>query len=41
MALKTKIFPEENVLPSTCREARHLLDELGIEYKQIHSCKND
>jgi len=29
------------VLPSTCREARQLLDELGIEYKQIHSCKND
>jgi hypothetical protein len=29
------------VFPSTCREARQLLDELGIEYKQIHSCKND
>ena len=29
------------MLPSTCREARQLLDELGIEYKQIHSCKND
>jgi hypothetical protein len=40
-ALKTKIFPEENVFPSTCREAHQLLDELGIEYKQIHSCKND
>ena len=40
-ALKTKIFSEENVSPSTCREACHLLVELGIEYKQIHSCKND
>ena len=29
------------MLPSTCREARQMLVELGIEYKQIHSCKND
>ena len=29
------------MFPSICREARQLLDELGIEYKQIHSCKND
>jgi len=29
------------VLPSTCREACELLVELGIEYKKIHSCKND
>jgi hypothetical protein len=28
------------VLPSTCKEACKLLDELGIEYKQIHSSKN-
>ena len=41
MALKTKIFPEENVLPSNCREVRQVLDELGIEYKKIHSCIND
>ena len=41
MALQTKIFPEENVLPSTCKEVRQLLVELGIEYKKIHSCKND
>jgi hypothetical protein len=34
------MFPEENVLSSTCRGARQLLDELGIEYKQILSCKN-
>ena len=29
------------MLSSTCREACQLLDELGIEYKKIHSCKND
>ena len=39
-ALKTKIFPEENMLPSICRQACQMLVELGIEYKQIHSCKN-
>jgi len=41
MTLKTKIFPEENVLPSTCREARQLLVDFGIGYNQIHACKND
>ena len=40
-ALKTKIFPEENVLPSTRREVHQLLVELGIECKKINSCKND
>ena len=39
--LKDKIFPEDNVFPSTCREARQLLVELGVEYKQIHACQND
>jgi len=39
-ALKTKIFPEENVLSSTCREAHQLFFDLGIEYKKINSCKN-
>ena len=29
------------MLPSTCKEARPLLVELDIEYKKIHSCKND
>ena len=29
------------MLPSTCREARQLLVELGVEYKQIHACQND
>lgn len=29
------------MLPSTCREARQWLVELGIEYKKIHLCKND
>jgi hypothetical protein len=29
------------VLSSTWIEGYMLLDELGIEYKQIHSCKND
>jgi hypothetical protein len=28
-------------LPSTSREVRELLVELGIEYKKINSCKND
>ena len=37
---KTKIFPKENVFPSTCREAHQLLVELGIEYKKINSCIN-
>ena len=27
--------------PSTDREAHQLLVDFGIEYKQIHSCKND
>ena len=40
MALKTKIFPEENVFPSTCREVHQFLVELEIEYKKILSCKN-
>lgn len=40
-ALKTKISPKENVLPSTCREACQLLVELGIEYNKIILCKND
>lgn len=40
-ALKTKIFLKENVLPSICREERQFLVEVGIEYKKIHSCKND
>lgn len=35
-AIKTRIFPEENVLPSNCKEVRQLLVELGIAYKQIH-----
>ena len=29
------------MLLSTCREACQLLVELGIEYNQMHSCKND
>ena len=29
------------MFPSTCREECQLLVELGIEYKKIHSCKND
>jgi hypothetical protein len=29
------------MFPSICREARQLLDELGIEYKQIHSGINE
>ena len=29
------------MLSSTCREACQLLVEFGIEYEQIHSCKND
>lgn len=29
------------MLPSTCREVCQLLVKLGIEYKQIHACKND
>lgn len=40
-ALKDKILLEDNVLPSTCREVRQFLFKLGIEYKQIHVCKND
>ena len=40
-ALKDKIFPEDNVLPSTYREACQLLVHLGIEYNQIHACEND
>lgn len=41
MALKDKIFPQDNVLPSTCREPCQLLVKLGIEYKKIHGCKHD
>ena len=29
------------MLPSTFKEAHQLLVEFGIEYNQIHSCKND
>ena len=29
------------MFPLTCREAHQLLVELAVEYKQIHSCKND
>ena len=41
MALKVKIFPEDNAMPSTCREARQLLVELGVESKKIHAYQND
>ena len=38
---KDKVLPSDNVLPSSCEEAKKLLKMLGVEYMSYHACLND
>lgn len=39
--LKNKILPEGNVMPETRDEARKMLSNIGMDYKQYHACPKD
>ena len=38
---KYKVLPSDNVLPSSCEEAKKLLKMLGVDYISYHACPND
>ena len=38
---KDKVLLCNNVLPSSCEEAKKLLKMLGVEYISYHACPND
>ena len=38
---KDKVLPSDNVLPSSCEEAKKILKMLGVEYISYHACPND
>ena len=38
---KDKVLSSDNVLSSSCEEAKKLLKMLGVEYISYHACPND